>query len=252
MTEQAREAVQLFREHQPATATERLQQQSRVHEYQNQDHRHAAVALDYAAQPDRTVIVAPDVAERRELTQLIRADLRSNGRLASEEHSVSVLVEKKFPNPRFTENYRPGDEIHFRTGSPALEGIPHNSVARVLEVDADRNTLTIETADGGQVTYNPAQLRSQTNQSKVYREEPREVAVGERIRFTASEKENHIRTGDFATVERIEPDLSARLDNGKSVDPPYRLRLCRRGRRKPCRRPGDSDWRGRATCGFGE
>jgi hypothetical protein len=44
------------------------------------------------------------------------------------------------------------------------------------------------------------------------------VAVGERIRFTASEKENHIRTGDFATVERIEPDLSARLDNGKSVD----------------------------------
>jgi conjugative relaxase-like TrwC/TraI family protein len=218
MTEQAREAVQLFREHQPATATERLQQQGRVHEYQNQDHRLAAVALDYAAQPDRTVIVAPDVAERRELTQLIRADLRSNGRLASEEHSVSVLVEKKFPNPRFTENYRPGDEIHFRTGSPAPEGIPHNSVARVLEVDADRNTLTIETADGGQVTYNPAQLRSQTNQSKVYREEPREVAVGERIRFTASEKENHIRTGDFATVERIEPDLSARLDNGKSVD----------------------------------
>jgi hypothetical protein len=44
------------------------------------------------------------------------------------------------------------------------------------------------------------------------------VAEGERIRFTASEKENHIRTGDFATVERIEPDLSVRLDNGKAVE----------------------------------
>jgi hypothetical protein len=44
------------------------------------------------------------------------------------------------------------------------------------------------------------------------------MAVGERIRFTASEKENHIRTGDFATVERVEPDLSVRLDSGKSVD----------------------------------
>jgi plastocyanin len=91
-------------------------------------------------------------------------------------------------------------------------------MARVLEADTGRNTLTIETTDGGQVTYNPAQLRSQTNQSTVYREETREVAVGERIRFTASEKENHIRTGDFAIVEGIEPGLSVRLDNGRSVD----------------------------------
>jgi hypothetical protein len=217
-TEQTREAVQLFREHQPDTATERLQQQGRVHEYQSPDHRLAAVALDYAAQPDRTVIVAPDAAERRELMQLIRADLRSNGQLASDEHSVPVLVEQKFPNPRFAGNYQPGDEIHFRTGSPALEGIPHNSVAHVLEVDANRNTLTIETAEGGQVTYNPAQLRSQAGQSKVYREESREMAVGERIRFTAPENDNHIRTGTFATVERIEPDLSVRLDNGKAVE----------------------------------
>jgi plastocyanin len=217
-TEQTRDAIQLFREHQPGTATERLQQQGRVHEYQSPDHRLAAVALDYAAQPDRTVVVAPDAAERQELTQLIRADLRSRGRLASEEHSVSVLVEQKFPNPYFAGDYRPDDEIHFRTGSPAYEGIPHHSTVRVLEVDASKNTLTIETTDGSQVTYNPAQLRSQTNQSTVYREETREVAVGERIRFTASEKENHIRTGGFAIVEGIEPDLSVRLDNRKAVD----------------------------------
>ncbi len=217
-TEQTREAVQLFRDHQPGTATERLQQQGRVHEYQSPDHRLAAVALDYTAQPDRTVVVAPNATELRELTQLIRTDLRNNGRLGSDEHSVSLLVEQKFPNPRFAGNYRPGDEIHFRIGSPALEGIPHNSVAQVLEVDAGRNMLTIETADGGQVIYDPAQLRSQTNQSKVYREEMREMAAGERIRFTAPEKENHVRSGVFATVERIEPDLSVRLDNGKSVD----------------------------------
>jgi hypothetical protein len=217
-TGQAREAVELFREHQPGTATERLQQQGRVYEYQSPDHRLAAVALDYTVQPDRTVVIAPDAAERRELTQLIRADLQKEGKLASENRTLPVLVEQKFPNPHFAGNYLPGDQIHFRTGSPALEGIPHNSVARVLEVDSRRNTLTIETTDGGQVTYNPAQLRNQTRQSTVYREETREMAVGERIRFTASEKNNHIRIGDFATVERIEPDLSVRLDNGKSAD----------------------------------
>jgi conjugative relaxase-like TrwC/TraI family protein len=217
-TEQAREAVQLFREHQPVAATDHLQQQGRIHEYQSPDHRLAAVALDYAAHPDRTVVVAPDAAERSELTQMIRADLRRNGRHVSDEHSLSVLVEQKFPNPRFAGNYRPGDEIHFRTGSPALEGIPHNSVAHVLEVDAGRNTLTIETAAGEQVNYNSARLRSQTRQSTVYREETREIAEGERIRFTAPDKGQHIRTGDIATVERVEPDLSVRLDNGKSVD----------------------------------
>jgi hypothetical protein len=217
-TEQTQEAVQLFREHQPGTATERLQQQGQVHEYQSPDHRLAAVSLDYAAHPDRAVVVAPDAAERRELTRLIRTELQSEGKLARESHSLPVLVEQKFTNPRFAGDYRPGDEIHFRTGSPALEGIPHRSTARVLEVDVNRNTLTIETADGGQVAYNPALLRSQTNQSKVYREETREMAEGERIRFTAPDKENHIRAGDFATVERVEPDLSARLDNGKSVD----------------------------------
>jgi ATP-dependent exoDNAse (exonuclease V) alpha subunit len=217
-TEQTRDAVQLFREHQPGTATERLQQQGRVHEYQSPDHRLAAVALDFAEHPDRTVVVAPDAAERRELTPLIRTGLQNEGKLASDSRWFPVLVEQNFPNPRIAENYRSGDEIHFRTGSPALEGIPHNSIARVLEVDAGRNTLMIETADGGQVTYNPTQLRSQTNQSKIYREESREMAAGERIRFTVSEKENHIRTGDFATVKRVEPDLSIQLDNGKSID----------------------------------
>ena len=217
-TEQAREAVQLFRDHQPDTATERLQQQGRVHEYQSPDHRLAAVAQDYAAQLDRTVVVAPDAAERQELIQLIRADLRSRGRLASEEHSVSVLVEQKFPNPYFAWDYRPDDEIHFRVGSPTFEGIPHHSTVRVLEVDASKNTLTIETTDGSQVTYRPAQLQSQTSQSKVYREESREMAEGERIRFTSSDKENHIRTGDLAIVEQIVPDLAVRLDNGKTVE----------------------------------
>ena len=44
------------------------------------------------------------------------------------------------------------------------------------------------------------------------------MAEGERIRFTAPEKENHIRTGDFATVERVEPHLSVRGYNGKTID----------------------------------
>jgi hypothetical protein len=67
-TELTRQAVSAFRSNDPTIATEVLQQQGRVYQYAHPDHRIAAVALDYTAQSDRVVIVAPDPAERRELS----------------------------------------------------------------------------------------------------------------------------------------------------------------------------------------
>jgi conjugative relaxase-like TrwC/TraI family protein len=198
----------------------RQQTRGRIYEYADPDHRTAAVALDYTAQPDRAVIVAPDPAERQELTQLIRADLQAQGKLATESRSFPVLVEQDYSNPKLAASYTPGDQIHYRTGSPGIEGIPHNSVATVLHTDPIRNVLTIETRDGEQVSYNPIHLKQQTKESTVYREEERDLAVGDRIQFTAADRENRIRSGDFATVERIGEDnaLSVRLDNGKAVE----------------------------------
>ena len=219
-TEQAREAVQAFRANEPGKATDILQEQGRVYEYANPDSRIAAVAIDYAARPDRTVIVAPDAADRQELTQLIRADLQAQGRIGEESRSVPVLVEQDFSNKKLAANYQPGDEIHYKTGSPTAEGIPNNSAATVLSVDGNKNILTVETREGEQVSYNPAQLRRQTVESTVYREETRELAEGDRISFTTADRENRVRSGDFATVERIGDDnsISARLDSGRAVE----------------------------------
>ena len=131
-TEQAREAVQAFRANEPGKATEILQEQGRFYAYANPDSRLAAVALDYAARPDRTVIVAPDPADRQQLTLLIRAELQAQGRIAEESHSVPVLVEQDFSNKKRAANYQPGDEIHYKTGSPTAAGMSHNSAATVL------------------------------------------------------------------------------------------------------------------------
>jgi hypothetical protein len=219
-TEQTRQAVSAFRSNDPTTATELLQQQGRVYQYAHPDHRITAVALDYTGQSDRVVIVAPDPAERRELTQLIRSDLREQGKLAAGSRTITVLVEQDYSNAKLAANYSPGDQIHYRTGSPSIEGIPHNSFATVLDIDAKKNLLTIETRDGEQVSYNPGQLKQQTKESTVYREAERDLAVGERIQFTAPDRANRIGSGDFAIVERIGDDnaLSVRLDNGKTVE----------------------------------
>jgi len=116
-------------------------------------------------------------------------------------------------------NYQVGDEIHYKTGSPTVVGIPHHGAATVLSVDVDKNLLTVETRDGDQLSYNPAQLRRQTAESTVYREETRELAEGDRIAFIAADRENRVRSGDFAIVERIGGDnsISATLDSGRAV-----------------------------------
>ena len=217
---EVQEAVAAFRANDPATGTAKLQEQGRIHEYASPEHRLAAVALAYAGQVDRAVVIAPDPAERRELTQLIRNELRSQRRLAPESRSHSILVRQDFGNPRLAANYAPRDQIHYKAGNPAEHGIADNSTATVLSVNAHTNTLTVATHDGNEASYNPALLKKQTGQSTVYREEQRDLAVGERITFTTTDRAAHIRSGGSATVEKIGEDgtYAVRMDNGKSVE----------------------------------
>jgi hypothetical protein len=62
-SEEVRQPVGAFRSNDLGAPAESLQQQGRVHEYASSEHRQAAIALDYASQIDRAVIVAPEAAE---------------------------------------------------------------------------------------------------------------------------------------------------------------------------------------------
>ena len=164
--------------------------------------------------------IVPDPCERRELTQLIRSDLQAQGKLSADSRSVPVLVEQAIGNPKVAANYKAGDRIYYRTGSPELYGLPNDGSVTVVSGDSKRNNLTVQTSSGERVSYDPSQLRIQTAQSKIYREETRDLAVGDRIQFTASHREQRVRSGGFATVERIGQDnsIGARLDNGNAVE----------------------------------
>ncbi len=217
-TEHSKTSAVEFR--QPVQARAVAAREPRVHEYAHSEHRLAAIAQDYSARPDRTVAIVPDPSERRELTQLIRSDLQAQGKLSADSRSVPVLVEQAIDNPKVAANYKAGDQIHYRTGSPELYGLPNDGSVTVISGDSKRNNLTVQTSSGERVSYDPSQLRIQTAQSKVYREETRDLAVGDRIQFTASHREQRVRSGDFATIERIGQDnsIAARLDNGKTVE----------------------------------
>jgi ATP-dependent exoDNAse (exonuclease V) alpha subunit len=191
-----------------------------VHEYNNRDSRLAAVASEYASRPQHSIIVAPDPQERAALTQLVRADLYAQGKLGRDAQAVSVLIEKKMGSKMRVESYLPGDRIHYKTGSPGLDGIPHDSQAVVVSTTSRGNLLSVRfDATREEVSYNPAQLRTQTRESSVFREETRGIGEGERIRFTRYDEEMGVRTGDLGTVTRIDQDhsMTVKMDSGKIV-----------------------------------
>jgi hypothetical protein len=119
------------------------------------------------------------------------------------------------------ESYQPGDKIHYKTGSPSPDGIPHESQATVVSTIPRGNLLSVRfDATREEVSYNPAQLRTLTRESSVYREETREVAQGERVRFATYDKELGVRSGDLGTVIRIGQNnaMTVKMDSGKFAE----------------------------------
>jgi ATP-dependent exoDNAse (exonuclease V) alpha subunit len=87
---------------------------------------------------------------------------------------------------------------------------------RVKGIDAQNNRLTVLRADGSETTYDP---RRQMGVS-VYREQERAFSVGDRIQFTAPNRELKIANRELGTVENIAPDgaMRLKLDGGRSID----------------------------------
>ena len=188
-----------------------------VREYADPSRRVAAVALAYAEQPSNTVVIAKDPGERRELNQLIRADLQAAGTVAPDSKALPVHVQKELTNPKLATQYSPGDIIQYRQGSPGIEGIPNDSAAEVVATNTRTNQLTVKTSHGDEVIYSPHLTKTMTAQSKVYREEQQEFAQGDRIRMTEPSSSHGIRKGDFGTITAIGDTLEVRLDRGESV-----------------------------------
>jgi ATP-dependent exoDNAse (exonuclease V) alpha subunit len=79
----------------------------------------------------------------------------------------------------------------------------------VLAVNPKDNSLTVRREDGEQVTYDPRRLQGIT----AYREREREFAPGDRIQFTAPDRNLHVANRELATVQNINgPQLTVRMD----------------------------------------
>ncbi len=194
-----------------------LQQQGRVTQIADPAARIQAIAKDYAARPENTLIVSPDNASRREINDAVRHELQARGMVNVQDHPLRVLISRQEltgAERQWASRYEPGDVIRYARGSKDT-GIERGSYARVVAVNPVENLLSVEKQNTELATYDPKRLRGVS----VYQEMEREFASGDRIQFTAPNKQLQVANRDLATIEAISPhgEVSARLDGGRTV-----------------------------------
>jgi ATP-dependent exoDNAse (exonuclease V) alpha subunit len=211
-------AVELLATGQVSAALDVLQEQGRVKEILNAEERTRAIAKSYVESPDNTLIVSPDNASRCELNTAVRQQLKANGRLAPEDHTFRVLVQRQDmtgAERSWANHYQINDVVRYTRGSKAI-GIEAGAYASVVAINPAANQLAVEKGNGELATYDPRRLAGVS----VYQEIQREFSVGDRIQFTAPDKSLGVANRDMAAIEAIHPDgrISVRLDNDRQIE----------------------------------
>ena len=108
--------------------------------------------------------------------------------------------------------YQPGNVVQYTTGSKEL-GIGRGSSATVLAISARENTVTVERRDGQTVTYNPQRLRG----VNVFEVAGRQFAPGDRLQFTAPDKELGIVRRELGIISKLSSEeITVRMDGKDS------------------------------------
>jgi conjugative relaxase-like TrwC/TraI family protein len=208
-------AVEHLSNNETTIGVEMLHQQGRITEIVDPEQRVAAIAKEYAAHPANTLIVSPDNASRRAINHAVRQQLQALGTVDKTDHSMSVLIPRNDltgADRAWAASYQPGDILHYVRGSKE-HGIGRRSYAQVVATNSAENLLTVRKKGGQQVTYDPSRLRG----IAAYREIDRQFAVGDKLQFTAPQKDLKIANRDLGTVQHIEDDgnITVRLESAK-------------------------------------
>ncbi len=200
-----------------AAGIEMLREQGRIVEIPDRAQRIEAIAKEFACNPERTLVVSPDNASRREINEAAHGELQRCGVIARNDHAVKVLVphsELTGADRAWASRYEVGDVLRYHRGSMEL-GIRAGSYSQVVSTNPRENEITVRKPDGSEVAYNPERLRG----IDAYSEAERRFSVGDRIQFTAPQQELHVANRALGTIEQIGPDgsMSARMDSGRTV-----------------------------------
>src|SRR5713226_2807559 len=208
-----RDVVEKLSRGQVKEAMEKLDAQGRVHEIFDRDERMATIAHEYVKQPEGTLVVSPDNQSRMEINQTIHYAMQDAGKMPCRERDMKVLVARQEitgADRQWAAQYEPGDVVRYTRGSKT-HGIEAREYARVERGNEKENLVTVKRENGEQVSYDPRRLHGVT----LYRETERKFSKGDRVQFTAPNREQHIANRELGTIQKIDDsgNLQLRLDS---------------------------------------
>ena len=208
-------AVEHLSNNETAIGVEMLSQQGRITEIVDPQERITAIAKSYVERPENTLIVSPDNASRRAINQVVRQELQGLGVVDKADHPMGVLTPRNDmtgADREWANRYQVGDFLYYTRGSKEYD-IEPRSYAQVITTNPKENLLTVQKADGQQVTYDPSRLRG----IAAYREIEREFAAGDKIQFTAPQRDLQIANRDLGTIQQIDEtgNITVRMAGAK-------------------------------------
>ena len=143
--------------------------------------------------------------------------MQDTGQVQIDETTVPVLEARQDltgAERAWAERYQLDDVLRYSHGSNLL-GIRAGEYSTVTDVDATQNLLTVQTANGEGVTYDPRRLQGVS----VYRESQRDFSEGDRIQFTAPSKDLQIANRELGVVvfAGSENEMTVRMDSGRLI-----------------------------------
>jgi conjugative relaxase-like TrwC/TraI family protein len=211
-------AVEMLATGQVSSAFDALRKQGRVREISDADERIRAIARRYLEAPEKTLIVSPDNASRCDLNSAVRQELKAIGTVGAEDHNLRVLVQRQEmtgAERSWASRYEINDVIRYARGSNIL-GIEAGEYGTVIGVNSSANMLTVERSTGELANYDPRRLTGVS----VYREVAHDFSTGDRLQFTAPDRELGVANRDLGVIESVGHDgrITARLDNNRRIE----------------------------------
>ena len=200
-----------------ATAFEKMEKGDRIHEIADRTERLSTIVRDYTARKDHNdnIIVTARNADRTELNQLIRAELKDQGKLAGPEHTFTVRESKHLSpvDKHFAENYQAGDIVisnqHHIIGRAGTE-------AKVISSDQQSHSLTVQRKDGKEHSID---LKEQGQHLSAYIEKQGQFMAGDKLVLLKNDRGLVVQNGHTGIIQSIEQDgkMVIGMESGKDL-----------------------------------
>jgi conjugative relaxase-like TrwC/TraI family protein len=205
-------AVQMISKGDVHGSLQQLDSMGAIREIGHRQERFDAIARQYGEHPTTSLVVSPDNQSRQELDSAIRRHLQTIGIVKKQEAQMPILLSRQDltkPDLERADKYQVGDWIKYGQNNSEL-GIKRGDYGKVISTDTEKNMLAVERRDGKIIEYNPEERKAAM---AVYQSDYRSFAVGDRIQFTAPDKQHGVANRELGNIEKIDgTTLSVRIE----------------------------------------